>query len=144
MYALFEYGVLPLQDIRLIRTMDWLFESLWTPGPIGGVARYSNDHYYRSGNQQPSNPWVISTLWMARWFMRSTPSPLESAQVMSLLSWVYERAGGSGMLPEQVDPVTGDRLSVSPLVWSHAEWVITLMELDSISQVEPHPWEGNL
>jgi len=144
MYALFEYGVLPLQDIRLIRTMDWLFQSLWTPGPIGGVARYSNDHYYRSGDNQPSNPWVISTLWMARWFMKTTPSPLESPQVMSLLSWVHDRAGGSGMLPEQVDPVTGARLSVSPLVWSHAEWVMTLTDLDSLSQVEPHPWDGRV
>ncbi len=142
MYALFEYEVLPLQDIRLIRTMDWLYQSLWTQGSVGGVARYRNDSYYRESERDPSNPWVISTLWMARWFIRTTPTPMDSPQVMNLLSWVFERGGISGMLPEQVHPSTGDRLSVSPLVWSHAEWVLTLSELDRIAHLRPHPWDG--
>ena len=34
----------------------------------------------------------------------------------------------SGVLAEQIDPLTGTPISVSPLVWSHAEYVIAVCE----------------
>lgn len=33
----------------------------------------------------------------------------------------------SGILSDQVDPLTGEQLSVSPLAWSHAEYVSTFL-----------------
>jgi GH15 family glucan-1,4-alpha-glucosidase len=32
------------------------------------------------------------------------------------------------MLPEQINPFSGEPISVSPLVWSHAEFVIAVCE----------------
>ena len=39
------------------------------------------------------------------------------------LEWVRARALPSGSLAEQVHPITGAPLSVSPLTWSHATLV---------------------
>ena len=43
--------------------------------------------------------------------------------------WATERALPSGVLAEQVHPKTGAPLSVSPLTWSHAEFVGTVHRL---------------
>ena len=34
----------------------------------------------------------------------------------------------SGMMSEQLDPQTGEQISASPLVWSHAEFVHTVID----------------
>ncbi len=139
--SLFLFHVLPEQDIRLTRTMDWLERELWVPGPIGGMARYRNDTYYQQDSSVPGNPWVIATLWLLQWKIATTPSPHSNSQIRSLVDWVLDRAGESGMLPEQVHPETGARLSVSPLAWSHAEWVIAVSHLALHRAPRPHPWD---
>ena len=45
-----------------------------------------------------------------------------------ILRWTLDRATGSGILPEQIHPYTGAHLSTAPLVWSHAEYALTLDE----------------
>ena len=44
---------------------------------------------------------------------------------MDLLSWVAAHALPSGVLPEQINPLTGESVSVSPLTWSHATYIAT-------------------
>jgi glucoamylase len=44
---------------------------------------------------------------------------------MDLLSWVAAHALHSGVLPEQINPLTGESISVSPLTWSHATFIAT-------------------
>jgi GH15 family glucan-1,4-alpha-glucosidase len=78
----------------------------------------------------PGNPWIITTLWMARYFMRI--GDMEKA--WSLIEWVKSHMQKSGILSEQINPYTGSPHSVSPLVWSHAEFVISLLEYSSYSQ----------
>ena len=45
---------------------------------------------------------------------------------IATLNWVAERALGSGVLAEQVNPFTGEPVSVSPLTWSHAGFIIAV------------------
>jgi hypothetical protein len=45
-----------------------------------------------------------------------------------LVQWAADRALPSGTMAEQLHPYTGDPLSVSPLTWSHAEYVRTVRE----------------
>ena len=51
----------------------------------------------------------------------------ELGESLPILTWVAEHALPSGILAEQLHPVTGAPLSVSPLTWSHAEVVATVM-----------------
>jgi len=47
------------------------------------------------------------------------------------VKWSLDRALPSGALSEQFDPETGDAISVTPLVWSHAEFINTVLDLAS-------------
>ena len=52
----------------------------------------------------------------------------ELNDALPILEWVVDRALPSGVLAEQVDPYTNEPLSVSPLTWSHAAFVTTLIK----------------
>jgi GH15 family glucan-1,4-alpha-glucosidase len=45
-----------------------------------------------------------------------------------MLDWAANHARPSGMLPEQLDPLGRGSVSVCPLSWSHAEFVIAVLD----------------
>ena len=44
-------------------------------------------------------------------------------EALPYLEWCAQHALPSGVLAEQVHPITGQPLSVSPLTWSHSAFV---------------------
>ena len=130
--GLFLLDVLPVDDPRLAATMRKLHDGLWAKTEIGGIARYYNDYYFRVGDDPavtPGNPWIICTLWLARWQIARAGSAAELEEPLALIRWALQRALETGALPEQVNPFTGAPLSVLPLTWSHAVMVDTLLHL---------------
>ncbi|HVW23475.1 MAG TPA: glycoside hydrolase family 15 protein [Candidatus Saccharimonadales bacterium] len=125
LYGPFMYAGLPLDDTRLVSTARHVEIRLLNTSPIGGVIRYEKDNYFLTKEQFKGNPWVVSTLWMAQYY--STIGMHDQAQ--TLLEWALAREMPSGVLSEQYDPETGSPLGVTPLVWSHAEIVNTLLDL---------------
>jgi hypothetical protein len=61
---------------------------------------------------------------------------------LDILVWVAGHALPSGALAEQINPLTGEPLSVSPLTWSHATFVATVLDFiekaDMLSRAQPH------
>jgi GH15 family glucan-1,4-alpha-glucosidase len=53
--------------------------------------------------------------------LAKTPADLEKP--LGILKWVAGAALPSGVLAEQLDPTTGEPVSVSPLTWSHSTFV---------------------
>jgi GH15 family glucan-1,4-alpha-glucosidase len=107
------------------------------------VARYENDHYQQQSDQVPGNPWFICTLWLAEWLIAKACTEDDVAEALPLLEWVAQRALPSGVLAEQVHPFTGAPLSVSPLTWSHATFVATVVEyLDKKAELSTDPQSG--
>jgi glucoamylase len=49
-------------------------------------------------------------------------------EALELIRWALERRLPSGALSEQFDPETGEQLGVTPLVWSHAELINTVLD----------------
>jgi GH15 family glucan-1,4-alpha-glucosidase len=127
-YGLFEFGVLPADDERLARTMDDLAGRLWVGAGRGGVARYAGDRYQRKTDEAPGNPWLISTLWLAKWRILRAGRREDLEGAMSLINWVAGSSLETGVMPEQTHPLTGEPLSVAPLTWSHAEFVDTVIK----------------
>ncbi len=122
------------QEVR--QTMEAVYSHLWVDSGIGGLARYQGDNYHRATKDAPGNPWVICTLWLARWRIKTAGNLDELKKGLSLLSWVAKYASPSGILAEQLNPVDGSPISVSPLVWSHAEFIIAVSEyLDKYRQL---------
>jgi GH15 family glucan-1,4-alpha-glucosidase len=113
-------------DSRIASTMDAVRQQLWVNTSVGGVARYENDYYHQVSQDLancPGNPWFVCTLWLAEWQAATSRTTQDLKAVEELLSWACEHALPSGVLAEQVDPDTGAPLSVSPLTWSHAEYI---------------------
>ncbi len=108
-------------------TIQTVRERLWVRTEIGGMARYDGDYYFRVLNDQPGNPWIICTLWLAQALCLTARRPEDLEEPLRLLRWAIERSRPTGVLPEQVHPITGEPLSVSPLTWSHAEAVATVL-----------------
>ena len=97
---------------------------------MGGMARYEHDDYQRATSDPKiaGNPWFICTLWLAQWQIRKATSQDDLAEAEKLLEWVASRALPSGVLAEQVHPLDGTPLSVSPLTWSHATFVQVVLD----------------
>jgi len=129
--GVFLFGVLPVQDLRVAETMRQVEKVLWVKTKVGGMARYYGDYYFRRVEdlaQVPGNPWLISTLWLAQYYIRAARSPEELVQGRRLLEWCVRQALPTGVMPEQVHPLTGEPLSVAPLSWSHAAFIIAVTE----------------
>ena len=130
--GIFLFGVLPPDDERVVKTMKRMKEKLQVKTHIKGLARYENDRYQASGDYSgdiPGNPWIITTLWYAQWLLmiaKDLKSP-EFLEAEELLRWTTRQSGTTGVLPEQINPYTGEHLSVSPLTWSHSTYVDTIM-----------------
>jgi GH15 family glucan-1,4-alpha-glucosidase len=125
-HGVLMFGVLAPHDLRASRAFDLTIKALHVPGPVGGYMRYEGDNYYRTGSENPPNPWCITTLWVAQQYIRTARTQAELQPAYEILEWVQAHASPSGMLPEQLNPHTGAHLSTSPLVWSHAEFVHTV------------------
>jgi GH15 family glucan-1,4-alpha-glucosidase len=130
-FSLFAFGALPADDPKVVSHMQAVRERLWVKTPIGGIARYESDYYHQVEHHNvqdvPGNPWVICTLWHAQWLIEKAKDIGELQEALPYLEWVASRALPSGVLAEQFDPYTGAPISVSPLTWSHATAMTTVM-----------------
>ncbi|GCF06646.1 glycoside hydrolase family 15 protein [Dictyobacter arantiisoli] len=127
--GLFQFGMFAPDDPHIEQTMQKLEQTLWAKTAVGGMARYENDNYYQVTqdlSQAQGNPWFICTLWLAQYRIAHSTTIDELHQALPLLRWVYDHALASGVMAEQVHPFTSEPLSVSPLTWSHAEYVMTV------------------
>ncbi|WP_248929959.1 glycoside hydrolase family 15 protein [Paenibacillus hamazuiensis] len=130
-YGIFEFGVLPADDPRVVSTMTANRDGLTAKTEVGGVARYHHDYYFqRSSDIQkvPGNPWIICTLWIAEWEIECAKTTADLESPRRTLEWVVRHAMESGILPEQLDPFDGSPVSVAPLTWSHATYVLAVVK----------------
>lgn len=119
MFGLFESGS---EEVR--QTLEQIRARFLNGNESGGLPRYENDNYHRNNPNVPGNWWFITTLWLAQYGTERGDTKLTN----DVLDWVDQHTASSGMLAEQIDPDTLEALSVSPLVWSHAEYMATLLD----------------
>ncbi len=130
LYGCFAFGAFHAGDPKVISTMDAVARTLQAATPVGGIARYQGDRYHAvepASPAVPGNPWFICTLWLAQHQIARASTPEELRPAREILEWAATHALPSGVLPEQIHPRAGLPLSVSPLAWSHAEYVITYL-----------------
>ena len=125
-YAIYNYGILPIDDRRVIDSIKTIEEKLRLNTGIDGVPRYVHDNYFRSV-EDVSNPWYITTLWLAQYYIHVAKKADDLENVRYWLAWAVAHSPASGVLSEQLHPYTGEQFSANPLTWSHAEYVRTIM-----------------
>lgn len=125
LFGPFMYAGLDLKDSRLTSTAKKVEELLLNSSPTGGVLRYEYDNYFLTKRQYKGNPWIVSTLWLAQYYLAN--NKIKDAK--DLIEWSIQKQTKSGMLSEQFDPENGLPIGVSPLVWSHAEMINSILDL---------------
>lgn len=112
----------------LHKTMERIERELLDTSPAGGSPRYENDHYFEIQPEYKGNPWFVTTLWLAQYFVRTR----QTERAVHYVEWALSKALPSGVMAEQVHPTDGTSLSVAPLVWSHAELINTVLDISKI------------
>lgn len=145
LWGLFAFGLYAPHDPKIVVTMADLRENLWVKTSVGGMARYENDYYYRAGSEVPGNPWFVCTLWLADFLAETAKDEADLKEALEIMDWVADHALPSGVLAEQVQPFTGEPLSVSPLTWSHAAFVSTAQRvLKRLEKIKVCPQCGSV
>jgi GH15 family glucan-1,4-alpha-glucosidase len=136
LFGLFYFECFAPDDSRIMETMSAIEEKLSVGG---GIARFENDDYMRADPSTIGNPWFISTLWLAEYYIARAIHLSDLERPLEILNWVAQAALPSGVLAEQLDPSTGAPLSVSPLTWSHSTFVAAVLSyLRKRREIESH------
>lgn len=128
-FGSFMYGLFPIdskQTKEAFATAHTVFD--FAKDGVAGVPRYENDSYHRPDGVKEPNWWFVTTLWMAQYYLETG----EREKAEEILRWTRDSAWPTGILAEQVNPKSREEVSVSPLCWSQAEYVSTL--LDTITE----------
>ncbi len=126
-YGIFQFGVLDSDDERVKSSIDASVERLKCNTSSGGFARYTDDYYFRIDKQgTPGNPWFITSLWMAEYYIHKAYNKEMLQPAIEIFDWVVSHALETGILSEQINPHSGGPVSVAPLTWSHAGFVIAI------------------
>jgi glucoamylase len=137
LYGIFAFGAYAPDEEKVRNTMAQVRDTLWSRTDVGGLTRYENDLYYRTNNDGPGNPWFVTTLWLAQYYIAAARTKSDLEKALELMHWVEQHALPSGVLAEQVNPNTNEPLSVSPLTWSHGTYIAVVREyLNKYQKVE--------
>ena len=127
--GLFMFGMVSPNDERMQRTMSAVRRQLWCHTEVGGLARSENDRFHQVSTDignVPGNPWVVTTMWLCRWYVARAHSTEDLRPAEELLRWAHRHALATGMLAEQFNPYSHAPLSVNPYTWSHAEFLLAV------------------
>ncbi len=129
------YGVVAPDDPIMLRTVEQI-EATILQG--GGLHRYAADSYFGGGE------WILLTAWLGWYYSQLAAKRPEwnsslSPKIQACREWIEAHTGNQQHLPEQVP----DNLNVpayystwverwgeiaSPLLWSHANYIILRSE----------------
>ncbi len=126
LYGIFMFAKLKSSDQKLLSTAKTIEDNLFNVTPSNGVIRYKNDSYFRRNNTYPGNPWIVTTLWLVQFYIMQ--NNLKAAN--NLLEWVINKQTNTGSLGEQYDAEASYSISVEPLVWSQAELINTILDIN--------------
>ncbi|MEN9327250.1 MAG: hypothetical protein RI947_58 [Candidatus Parcubacteria bacterium] len=127
-YGVFKYGILDIDDIRVKEAIKVIEDKLQVKSETGGIPRYMWDKYYTADESLPGNPWFITTLWLAQYYIASARTEKDLVDAQKWIIWTTKYALPSGILSEQIDPHTGEQISSAPLTWSHSEFIATVIQ----------------
>lgn len=114
----------------IMATLDQLRQ--WSAGRGRGIGRFPEDCNDGIGSTG-ANPWTVTTLWAAQALLRAGDARAGMGYLLDVL------AGDASALGEQLDAATGAARGATPLAWSHAELVVTVLALDQAVSASTRP-----
>lgn len=117
-FGAYMFGLFSIDSEEVKRSFETI-KSIFLQNGDYGVPRYENDDYHRETGTGLGNYWFIASLWLSQYAREVGDQKLADA----IIEWLHGNTDGSLMLAEQLNPTSLEPLSVSPLVWSHAEYM---------------------
>lgn len=123
-FGSFMFGLFPVGSDELTAAVATFVDSFKNDRGIIAYPRYERDTYHRADESSQGNWWFITTLWMAQYYLEIE----DTDNAHRILNWVRENTTSTSMMAEQINPNDSSHISPSPLTWSHAEYVATLLD----------------
>lgn len=122
-FGAFMFGLFSLESPELKSAIE-TYKSTLQAKDVIAFPRYENDSYHRVDQASPGNWWFITSLWMAQYYLEIG----NHDAAYQVIDWVNGFSKESNILSEQISPVDQALISPSPLTWSHAEFLSTLLD----------------
>jgi len=122
LFGMSEYGPAKPDDTSVYATQRAIEENNIVGG---GVIRYRGDDYMKTDPLATANPWHVCTIWLGRHYLNTG----DRDKAINMLDWCLAHTSDKGIMSEQINPSNGEPRGVSPLVWSHAEYLTMLQAL---------------
>lgn len=123
-FGAFMFGLFPVKSEQTKSAMRTAIKIFEPHDKHPGLPRYEDDYYRRARSTIQGNTWFISSLWLAQYYLEIG----RDEKAMHIIDWVRDSAWQTGVLCEQVDPITGEETSIAPLTWSQAEYISTMLD----------------
>lgn len=123
-FGVFMFGLFDLESSELSTSIATIKDVFGVNKGAIGLPRYENDDYRRENPNITGNYWFITSLWLAQYY--SDTDDLNST--FKVLDWVKSLAMSTGMMSEQINPVSQEAISPAPLTWAQAEYLSTLLD----------------
>jgi GH15 family glucan-1,4-alpha-glucosidase len=124
-YSSFMFGLFGADSHEVDASIATTAKVFNTSKLIPGLPRYENDEYRRANPEADGNWWYITTLWQAQYDIEKG----NTENATAIIDWVHAHMLSTGMMGEQIDPLTEEVIAPAPLTWSHAEYLGTLIDL---------------
>jgi len=135
------YGVVAVDDPIMRKTIEYIESTILRDG---GIHRYAGDSYYGGG------AWILLTAWLGWYYVELAAKCPEltsdlQQKTQACQRWIEAHADANLNLPEQVAenlnvpsyyPTSVERWGniASPLLWSHAKYVILHLKKIELSK----------
>ncbi|HUC96498.1 MAG TPA: glycoside hydrolase family 15 protein, partial [Candidatus Saccharimonadales bacterium] len=123
-FGSYIFGLFSSDSVEILSSINTLEHLFGIDSGAIGLPRFENDPYRRYSQGITGNLWFVTSLWLSQYYLDS--GKVEKAS--GILNWVKDHALTTGVMGEQLDPVTNEIISPAPLTWSHAEYVSTLLD----------------
>jgi len=124
-YSAFMFGLFAADSHEVKVSIETTNSVFKTSKEKPGLPRYEDDFYRRSKPEVNGNWWYITTLWQAQYDLENG----NKEGATNIIDWVHAHMLSTGMMGEQIDPITDEVIAPAPLTWSHAEYIGTLIDL---------------
>lgn len=124
-FGAFMYGLFPIDSEEIRSAYRTIREVFHVDDDKPGVPRYEHDNYRRVSEGILGNWWFITSLWLAQYSNEVN----DTEQAENILRWVEDLMGDHTQMAEQINPFDSSQVSISPLIWSHAEYMATVLDV---------------
>lgn len=124
-FSSFMFGLFEADSPEIKASIETVSKVFGETHDRPGLPRYEDDYYRRSHEDIQGNWWYITTLWKAQYNLELG----NTDEAISSINWINRHIMPTGMMGEQIDPITEEVIAPAPLTWSHAEYVSTLIDL---------------